>query len=36
VGFVIFCAMELQAINYGIGATKMEEGFDLIKAAMVS
>ncbi|KAH6886336.1 hypothetical protein B0T10DRAFT_608019 [Thelonectria olida] len=34
VGFVIFCSMELQAINYGIGATAMEDGFDLIKAAM--
>lgn len=26
--------MELQAINYGIGATAMEDGFDLVKAAM--
>ncbi|KAI5460388.1 hypothetical protein BGZ63DRAFT_246741 [Mariannaea sp. PMI_226] len=34
VGFVIFCAMELQSINYGIGATAMEDGFDPIKAAM--
>ncbi|KAH7215269.1 hypothetical protein DER44DRAFT_715607 [Fusarium oxysporum] len=35
-GFIIFCAMELQAIRYGIGATTIEPDFDLIKAAMVS
>lgn len=35
VGFVVFCAMELAAISYGIGATNMESGFDMTKAAMV-
>ncbi|KAL6915619.1 hypothetical protein FSST1_007114 [Fusarium sambucinum] len=34
VGFIIFCAMELQAIRYGIGATVMKDSFDPIKAAM--
>ncbi|KAF5703639.1 integral membrane protein [Fusarium mundagurra] len=34
-GFLIFCVMELQAIEYGIGARTMEPGFDLTKAAMV-
>ncbi|RGP70053.1 integral membrane [Fusarium sporotrichioides] len=34
IGFIVFCAMELQAIRYGIGATAMEDGFDPIKAAM--
>lgn len=28
--------MELEAVNYGIGATVMEPGFDMLKAAMVS
>ncbi|KAJ4267253.1 hypothetical protein NW762_003357 [Fusarium torreyae] len=34
IGFIVFCAMELQAMRYGIGATKMEAGFDPVKAAM--
>ncbi|KAK2671397.1 hypothetical protein RAB80_013819 [Fusarium oxysporum f. sp. vasinfectum] len=34
VGFIIFCAMEVQAIRYGIGATTIEPDFDLTKAAM--
>ncbi|EMT62746.1 hypothetical protein FOC4_g10006383 [Fusarium odoratissimum] len=34
VGFVIFCAMEVQAIRCGIGATTIEPDFDLTKAAM--
>ncbi|KAF4954605.1 hypothetical protein FSARC_12045 [Fusarium sarcochroum] len=34
IGFIVFCAMELQAIRYGIGATAMKAGFDPIKAAM--
>ncbi|WXC61486.1 hypothetical protein SNK03_007358 [Fusarium graminearum] len=33
-GFIIFCAMELQAIRYGVGATVMEDGFDPTKAAI--
>lgn len=36
VGFVLFGAMELASISYGIGATEIEPGFDLVKAAMVS
>ncbi|KAF5963234.1 integral membrane protein PTH11 [Fusarium bulbicola] len=35
-GFLIFCVMELQAIQYGIGARTFEPDFDLTKAAMVS
>lgn len=35
-GFLIFGALELAAINYGIGATEMNPVFDPIKAAMVS
>lgn len=35
IGFTIFCVIELQSIDYGIGATPSEEGFDPIKAAMV-
>lgn len=35
VGFTIFCVMEHQSIDYGIGATTSEEDFDLIKAAML-
>lgn len=34
-GFIIFCAMELQAIRYGVGATVMEDGFDPTKAAFL-
>ncbi|EXL54474.1 hypothetical protein FOCG_05341 [Fusarium oxysporum f. sp. radicis-lycopersici 26381] len=34
VGFIIFCAMEVQAIRYDIGATTIEPDFDLTKAAM--
>ncbi|KAF4473051.1 integral membrane [Fusarium albosuccineum] len=34
VGFIVFCAMELEAVRYGIGATTLEDGFDMIKAAM--
>ncbi|KAH7126520.1 hypothetical protein B0J13DRAFT_646635 [Dactylonectria estremocensis] len=34
IGFTIFCVIELQAIDYGIGATTIEEDFDLVKAAM--
>ena len=36
VGFVLFGAIELASISYGIGATEIEPGFDLVKAAMVS
>ncbi|RFN50697.1 putative integral membrane protein [Fusarium flagelliforme] len=36
VGFTVFCAMELEAIRYGIGATMMEPDFDPIKAAMIA
>ncbi|KAH6980747.1 hypothetical protein BKA56DRAFT_673226 [Ilyonectria sp. MPI-CAGE-AT-0026] len=35
IGFTIFCVIELQYIDYGIGATPSEEGFDPIKTAMV-
>ena len=35
-GFLIFGALELTAIDYGIGATEMNAAFDLIKAAKVS
>ncbi|KAF5007780.1 hypothetical protein FDECE_5904 [Fusarium decemcellulare] len=34
VGFIVFCAMELEAVRYGIGATTLEDGFDMTKAAM--
>ncbi|KAF5545700.1 integral membrane protein [Fusarium napiforme] len=34
-GFLIFCVMELQAIQYGIGERSIEPDFDLTKAAMV-
>ncbi|KAJ1324144.1 hypothetical protein MN608_10204 [Microdochium nivale] len=33
VGFVIFVAMKLRAIDLGIGTTTMEEGFDMMEAA---
>ncbi|CAK7212672.1 hypothetical protein SBRCBS47491_001546 [Sporothrix bragantina] len=33
IGFIIFGAMELNAIHYGIGATTMEPQFDAIEAA---
>lgn len=34
--FVVFGALELAAIHYGIGPTEMKPGFDLVKAAIVS
>ncbi|KXJ85063.1 hypothetical protein Micbo1qcDRAFT_106274, partial [Microdochium bolleyi] len=32
-GFVIFVAMELRAVDLGIGATRIEPGFDMMEAA---
>lgn len=36
IGFIIFGAFEMLAIHYGIGATTLQAGYDMTKAAKVS